>query len=48
MTFKTSVTKLTKVLSPYYRSMRMWDMFTDDVQRATTKVQFKRLIRLNG
>ena len=43
--FKTPITKLTKVLkSPFYRGARLWDMLTEDVQRATTKVKFKQII----
>ena len=43
--FKTPITKLTKVLkSPFYRGARLWDMLTEDLQRATTKVKFKQII----
>ena len=43
--FKTPITKLTKVLkSPFYRGARLWDMLTEDVQRAKTKVKFKQII----
>ena len=45
--FRTDVTKLTKVMrSPYYRGMTLWDGLTENVQRATTKVKFKRLLSL--
>ena len=45
--FRSKVTKLTKVQkSPYYRGITLWDRLPVDVQRATTKVKFKReLIR---
>ena len=43
--FKISATKLTKVLrSPFYRGSRLWDMLDENVQLATTKVKFKRMI----
>ena len=45
MKFKTPITKLTKILkSPFYRGVNLWDRLSEDVQRATTKVKFKRLI----
>ena len=41
----TPKTKLTKVLkSPYYRGVSLWDMLPKEVQRATTKVRFKKQI----
>ena len=44
--FYVPTTKLTKVMnSPYYRGVRLWDMLSEDVQRATTKFKFKRLLR---
>ena len=43
--FVTAKTKLTKVTkSPYYRGVSLWDMLPQQVQRATTKVRFKKLI----
>ena len=43
--FSTAKTKLTKVMkSPYYRGVSLWDMLPEEVQRATTKVRFKRSI----
>ena len=43
--FKIPKTKLTKVLkSPYYRGVTLWDMLPKEVQRATTKVRFKKQI----
>ena len=43
--FRTAYTRLTKVLkSPYYRGLTLWDMLPQQVQRATTKVRFKKLI----
>ena len=43
--FITPKTKLTKVLkSPYYRGVSLWDMLPQQVQRATTKVRFKKLL----
>ena len=43
--FQTPRTKLTKVMnSPFYRGARLWDMLAEEVQKATTKVRFKRLI----
>ena len=43
--FSMAKTKLTKVMkSPYYRGVSLWDMLPEEVQRATTKVRFKRLI----
>ena len=45
ITISTAKTKLTKVMkSPYYRGVSLWDMLPEEVQRATTKVRFKRLI----
>ena len=44
--FLTPATKLTKILnSPFYRGARLWDMLSEDVQRATTKFKFKKLIQ---
>ena len=44
--FLTPATKLTMVLnSPFYRGARLWDMLSEDVQRATTKFKFKKLIQ---
>ena len=41
----TPKTNLTKVMkSPYYRGVGLWDRLTEEVQRATTKVRFKRQI----
>ena len=41
--FKNKITQLTKVQkSPYYRGVTLWDRLPVDVQRATTKVKFKR------
>ena len=41
--FKNKITQLTKVQnSPYYRGVTLWDRLPADVQRATTKVKFKR------
>ena len=41
--FSVAKTKLTKVMkSPYYRGASLWDMLPKEVQRATTKVRFKR------
>ena len=41
--FKNKVTQLTKVQnSPYYRGVTLWDRLPVEVQRATTKVKFKR------
>ena len=41
--FKNKVTQLTKVQrSPYYRGITLWDRLPVAVQRATTKVKFKR------
>ena len=41
--FKSKITKLTKVQkSPYYRGITLWDRLPVAVQRATTKVKFKR------
>ena len=35
----------TKVMkSPYYRGVSLWDRLTEEVQRATMKVRFKRQI----
>ena len=43
--FLVPKTKLTKVMkSPYYRGTTIWDMLTEEVQRATTKVRFKKQI----
>ena len=43
--FVTAKTKLTKVAkSPYYRGVSLWDMLPQQVQRATTKVRFKKQI----
>ena len=43
--FLTPATKLSKILnSPFYRGVRMWDMLSEEVQRATTKFKFKKLI----
>ena len=41
--FSVTKTKLTKVMkSPYYRGVSLCDMLRKEVQRATTKVRFKR------
>ena len=41
--FRHKVTQLTKVQkSPYYRGISLWDRLPATVQRATTKVKFKR------
>ena len=41
--FSVAKTKLTEVMkSPYYRGVSLWDMLPKEVQRATTKVRFKR------
>ena len=41
--FRSRVTQLTKVQkSPYYRGITLWDRLPVAVQRATTKVKFKR------
>ena len=38
-------TKLTKVMkSPYYRGVSLWDMLPQEIQRATTKVRFKKQV----
>ena len=42
VTAKTKLTKVTKSL--YYRGVSLWDMLPQQVQRATTKVRFKKLI----
>ena len=43
--FLVPTTKLTKVIkSPFYRGVSLWDMLSVTVQRATTKVRFKKLI----
>ena len=41
--FRNRTTKLTKVLnSPYYRGVRLWDRLSEETQKATTKVKFKK------
>ena len=43
--FSTAKIKLTKVMkSPYYRGVSLWDRLPEEVQRATTKVRFKKQI----
>ena len=42
LTPKTNLTKVMK--SPYHRGVSMWDRLTEEVQRATMKVRFKRQI----
>ena len=43
--FSVPATKLTKIIkSPFYRGASLWDRLAIGVQRATTKVRFKRLI----
>ena len=43
--FKSKTTQLTKVQkSPYYRGVCLWDRLPVGVQRATTKVRFKKEI----
>ena len=39
---KTNLSKVMK--SSYYRGVSLWDRFTEEVQRAATKVRFKRQI----
>ena len=39
--FKLGITELTKVLnSPYHRGVCLWDRFSEETQKATTKVKF--------
>ena len=33
--------------SPFYRGAKLWDMLTEDVQKGTTKVKFKKMITSN-
>ena len=40
---KTALTKVQK--SPYNRGVSLWDRLPADVQRATTKVKFKNMVR---
>ena len=46
--FKIKTTQLTKVQnSPFYRGVSLWDRLPVEVQRATTKVKFKKCIVKN-
>ena len=44
--FKVPYTTLTKVQnSPFYRGAKLWERLPEGVQKATTKVKFKTMIR---
>ena len=46
--FKSRTTRLTTVLkSPFYRGVRLWDRLSEETQRATTKVKFKKMLMYN-
>ena len=46
--FRRKTTQLTKVLNgPYYRGVTLWDMLPVSVQRATTKVKFKKELNIH-
>ena len=47
--FKIQRTSLTKVnKSPFYQGVQLWNRLNRDVQRATTKVKFKTMLKKLG